>query len=303
MRVPTASAYDRSIDAIQQRRAEISRIQDQLSSGRRVNSLSDDPASAAQAERLRSQTAKMDTDRRMVEFAKQALSQAEGAVGSAVSELQSVRETLLQAGNGTLVASDRAALAQQLRGSYDQLLSIANSSDGSGGYIFGGAGTTTAPFSTAATVVYNPQGAEQTTATDPSLAISQNGYDSFMNLPTAGGPTSVFTVLADAITLLQDPNATPAALQSGIKTAIDGTDAGLNQLQVKRSAIGESLRLIDSQEQSIDSSTLNLKAHLSDLIDVDYPKVVTELATNQTALDAALKTYAQISKMSLFDYL
>ena len=239
----------------------------------------------------------------MAEYAKQSLSQAETVVGSATDELQSVRETLLQAGNGSLVASDRAVLAQQLQGSYNQLLAIANSPDGAGGYVFAGAGTTKAPFSGAPNVVYNPQDGQQTTASDPALAITQNGNDAFMNLPTAGGPKSLFTVLSDAITLLNDPAATPATLQAGIATAIDGTDAGLNQLQVKRSAIGESLRLIDAHEQSIDSGTINLKAHLSDLVDVDYAKAISDLTTNQTALDAALKTYAQISKMSLFDYL
>lgn len=239
----------------------------------------------------------------MVDYAKVMLQQAEGTVGSAVDELQSVRDSLLQAGNSTLSAADRASIGVSVRGSLERLLAIANTRDGAGGYVFGGAGGTTDPFTTNGAVVYGPQATPLTVGTDPALAISQDGADAFMNVTTASGTVTMFKVLSDAAALLSDPTASAAAVQAGVKAAIDGVDAGKQKLQAQRTLIGESLRSVDLQTDAASDHATNLGARLSQLTDVDYAKAISDLSTNQTALDAAMKTYSQISKMSLFQYL
>lgn len=303
MRVPTATAYNRQIDAINQHRTDLARTQQQLSSGKRLTRLADDPAAAAEAERSRAQSARIAAQQRMVDFAKSSLQQAEGTVGSAIDELQNVRANLVQAANGTLSSSDRAEIAKQLRGSYDQLLAIANSRDGTGGYVFGGTGSSGEPFTVSGSVVYTPQPGLQTVGTDPSLAVSQDGNEAFMSVSTASGTRSIFDVIASTVTLLEDPTATAAAVQSGVKEGIDGVDAGIDRLQTVRTRIGESLRSADIQTSLNSDQSDNQAARLSALVDVDYAKAISEFTAQQTGLDAALKTYAQIAKMSLFDYL
>lgn len=62
----------------------------------------------------------------------------ETALSSATDALQDVRSRVIQALNGTLTDSDRSALAQNLRGDYETLASVANTRDGSGNYLFSG---------------------------------------------------------------------------------------------------------------------------------------------------------------------
>ncbi|HMN81911.1 MAG TPA: flagellar hook-associated protein FlgL [Burkholderiaceae bacterium] len=303
MRVPSASAFDRQVEVINQRRAEIARSQEQLSSGSRLTRLADDPAAAAQAERNRSQSARLAAEQRMVDHAKSMLQQAEGTVGSAIDELQNVRENLVRAGNGTLSDADRVAIAQQLRGSYEQLLSIANRSDGAGSFVFAGGGSAKPPFEIDGQVVYTAQPGVQTGGTDPELTITQDGNEAFMSVGTAGGVTSVFKLITDAVALLENGDATAAELQAGFKAGIDGMDAGIDRLQAVRTRIGENLRSVDIQTELNGNQSDNLAARLSELVDVDYAKAISDFTTQQTALDAALKTYAQVARMTLFSYL
>ena len=263
MRVPSASAFDRQVEVINQRRADIARSQEQLSSGRRLTRLADDPAAAAQAERNRAQSARVAAEQRMVDHARSMLQQAEGTVGSAIDELQNVRENLVRAGNGALSDADRAAIAQQLRGSHEQLLSIANRPDGAGSFVFAGGGSATAPFEIDGQVVYTAQPGVQTGGSAPEVAITQDGNEA----------------------------------------GIDGMDAGIDRLQTVRTRIGESLRSVDIQTDLNGTQSDNLAARLSELVDVDYARAISDFTTRQTALDAALKTYAQVAKMTLFSYI
>lgn len=302
-RIATATAFDRALDAMQQRRSEMMNSQAQMASGLRVNRPSDDPAAAGQAERIRAQNARLDAEKRMVDFARTSLQQAEGAVGTAVDETQSARELLVQAQNSTLNAQDRATIAQQLRGVRDNLLAIANRPDGTGGYVFGGAGATASPFADGTSVTYTAQTGQKSVAIDPGLAITQDGAETFLNLTTAAGPTTLFKSLDDAVALLENPAATSAQLGTGLRQAVDGVDAGLERLSLVRTKIGEDLRTVDTHQNLIESDGAALTARLSDLVDLDYAKAISDYQGNQTALEAAMKTYSQISKMSLFQYL
>ena len=302
-RTPTAYAFDQALESMQTRRSALMQLQGQLASGQRVNKPSDDPSAAAQEVRLRSQTARLEAEKRMIDYAKTALQTADGALGSAVEEVQTARELLLQAANGTHSPSDRASIAQQIRGVRDNLLAIANRPDGAGGYVFGGAGTQSAPFVAGAAVSYAPQTGQVQIASDPALSATQDGAGAFLNLSTPSGSTTLFKALDDAIAVLENGAATGAQISAATKAGIDGLDAGLDRLNLVRTKIGEDLRLVDTHSRRIDSDGVNLKGRLSDLIDLDYAKAITDLNTNQTALEAAMKTYSQVSRMSLFQYL
>jgi flagellar hook-associated protein 3 FlgL len=303
MRVATATAFDRAIDAIGQRTSEMSKLQTQLGTGQRLTSLADDPAAAAEAERLRAQQARLDNEKRMTGFARLMLNQAEGALSSSVDVLQSARELMLQAASGTLNTGDRQAIAQQLQGLHDELLSIANRRDGAGGYLFGGAGSTTPPFQQGASVTYVAQTGQQTLATDPVVTVTQDGAATFMRLDVNGSQRSIFEVMGTVINTLRTPSAGQAAQQAAAQAGVDGLDAGLQSLALRRTDVGEQLRMIDSRERLIESGALNSATRISELVDLDYAKAISDLNTLQTGQQAAMRTYSQIARLSLFDYL
>ncbi len=146
MRIATANAYARTIETLQQRQQALSATQDRLTSGKRVARASDDPAAAARIERALATAARSEADQRALEASRNAMQQAEGALGGAVELLQQVRELVVAAGNPSYTDAERANLGAQIRSLRGQLFAIANRGDGAGGYLFGGQGSAAPPF-------------------------------------------------------------------------------------------------------------------------------------------------------------
>jgi flagellar hook-associated protein 3 FlgL len=301
MRIGTAYAQQIAIDGISERQSRLLEVQGQMSSGRRVNSPSDDPAAAAEAERLRSREARLGAEQRAIEQARQMLGSADTALGDATDLMQSARESLLAAGNAATGASDRAKYAEQLRQTRDQLLSVANRSDGTGGFIFGGQGALAAPIDSTGTV-YTPPAGTQQVGQEMVNPVSLDGRENFTAIRTATGTESIFAQLDAAIATLSNPSAIPSDSTAAANTALSAVDRALDRFSYTRTMVGERLKAIDAHEEAVATGSIDNQARLSNLVDVDFAKAVSEMTQHQTALQAAMKSYAQISKLSLFDY-
>ncbi len=304
MRVATATHYAQAAKNLQDQASHIGTLQTQISSELRVNKPSDDPVAAAQAERIRGRQAKLDADQRMIDHAKGMLQQAEGAVQSAGDELQHVRELLLTSSAPGFTDADRASMAEELEGTLGNLVAIANQSDGNGGFVFGGAGTDKSPFTTSGQITYQTQTGQQSVGTDPALATTQDGEEAFLAIPQADGSRrSVFEAISAAITALRDTGMSSGDRITAIDATINSVDASFDRLSFIRTRIGESLKIVDSQTNLAESTSINLQSRLSDLVDLNYTKALTELTSSQVAYQAAMQTYATVSRMSLFQYL
>lgn len=146
MRIATISRSAAALESLQRRQSELSQAQLQMTGGLRVNRPSDDPTAMARAERSRIVQSRNESEQRSLGVSRSAMALTESSLGQGDSLMQSVRETLLAAGNGSYSAGERKALAVQLTQLRSQLLAVANQGDGAGGYVFGGQGTTAAPF-------------------------------------------------------------------------------------------------------------------------------------------------------------
>ena len=146
MRISTSQAYDATINTLMKRQREMSDSQVQLTSGKRVSSASDDPAAAARAERALATIARVDASQRGVQASDALMTQTEGALADAGNLLQRAREALVAAGNASYTDTERKTLSTELRSIREQLLVVANRSDGGHGFMFGGQGSQQAPF-------------------------------------------------------------------------------------------------------------------------------------------------------------
>ena len=146
MRISTANAYDGSLETLTRHQAELNRAQTQISSLKRVNRASDDPAAAARAERALAGLERTQASQRAIDASRNATTQTEAALGDATDLLQQAREALVASGNASYTDAERRSLAAQLRSIRAQLLAVANRGDGSGGYLFGGQGSGAPPF-------------------------------------------------------------------------------------------------------------------------------------------------------------
>lgn len=302
-RISTGQTVRQSIELITQRQSELGELQKQVTTGKRVLKPSDDPAAAAQIERSRSEVARMDIESRMIGFAQLKLSQAEGATGEATEIFQRSRELLLGANTDTNAPGDRAMYAQELRGLRDQLFALANRSDGLGGFVFAGAGTRQEPF------VAGPNGTEfradsgsQATGLNSELTMTVDGRQLF-GTSTGLGVESVFDIMYAAVLTLEDEGIASADLHQGVKDGLDGIDEAMSRFSGTRASLGEQMVQADRAAASLELGEELAVQRVSDLAGIDMAEAISAMTAKSTELDAAMQTYAQISGLSLFNYI
>ncbi len=301
-----ATAYDNltTIESINERRSSISKIQEQISSGRRIIEPKDDPVAAAGAERVRASLARIELERRSVGYAQQFLGQAEGALSDASQNLQSARELLLTAANPTTGPSERETIAKQLRGMREQLISVANRTNGAGSYLFGGQGANAAPFAGTDAITYQAQNGERSVGRELQFTVSLDGNSAFTQVRADNAaPENIFDRLLAIARTLEDATASATTVRTDVNAAISTIDRTIGSLSIRRTQVGEQLRQIDEHEASMSAKDGIERAYLSDLIDVDLAKAISDMSINETALDASIKTYRSMSELSLFKYL
>ncbi|MBP5988664.1 MAG: flagellar hook-associated protein FlgL [Piscinibacter sp.] len=188
MRISTRRANESGIETLQKRQVEMADAQERLTSGKRVSRASDDPAAAARAERALAGQMRAETSQRAVDASRTAMSLTETAMGDSLELLQQAREALVAAGNASYSDQERSNLAEKIKAIRNQLLSVANRSDGAGSYLFGGQGATTQPFVDApGGVAYKGVSGERRTEAGTDLPLTVNGDGVFMTARTGNG--------------------------------------------------------------------------------------------------------------------
>jgi flagellar hook-associated protein 3 FlgL len=146
MRISTSSLYSTATTQLGTLQSQMARTQQQLATSKRMLSAADDPIAAARAlEVTQSQSinAQFVTNR---QNGRSALAQEEGALSSVADLIVNVQEITVAAANGTNSAVDRATYANTVQSQLDDLISVANTSDGNGSYLFGGYKSGAKPF-------------------------------------------------------------------------------------------------------------------------------------------------------------
>lgn len=198
MRLSTNSVYELGVTSMLRQQEGMLKNQQQVSTGRRILTPADDPVAAAraldvtQAESLNTQYA---ANRN---YAKSSLGLAESILQGITTLIQDVRTVTVEAGNPAFTDNDRAGLATGLRGRLDELIGLANSTDGAGEYLFSGYQGRTKPFAqTAAGVQYSGDQGQRLVqaAASRQIAVSDSGADVFERIKNGNG---VFVTAAAA---------------------------------------------------------------------------------------------------------
>jgi flagellar hook-associated protein 3 FlgL len=191
MRVSSGMIFDAGVASIQKQTASLLHTQQQVASGRRILTPADDPVAAARAlevEQARGTNALYQTNQKA---AGENLGLEEGRLVSVGDLLRNVRTLAVQGGGGALTDTDRRSIATELRQRFDELLGLANATDGSGQHLFSGYMGDTTPFSgTVATgVVYAGDEGQRRLQVSASrqIAVSDSGNDIFMRIRNGNG--------------------------------------------------------------------------------------------------------------------
>ncbi len=193
MRVSSNMIFDQSVRTMNQQTSDLLHTQQQISTGRRILTPSDDPVAAAQALQV-TQAQDINTQYATNQSnAQSSLGLEDSQLASVSDILNQVRTLAVQGANSTLSNSDRASIATQMRASFNELLGIANATDGNGQYLFSGYQGDTQPFS--ATVGGNPPSTYagdngqrlQQVAASRQIPVSDSGNAVFNDIKSGNG--------------------------------------------------------------------------------------------------------------------
>jgi flagellar hook-associated protein 3 FlgL len=280
-----------SIADLNQRQTDIS---SEMSSGLRLNSLSDDPAAAAQAVSMADVLGRDSAFLSLASSAGNRMQAADSALSSVVSQITSAITTATGALSDSGSAVTRAAAVQQLSAIRSTLLTLANSSYG-GSYLFSGSGATQ-PFAELAGggIGYsgNADNSAVALAGGGTVTTSLAGSSVFM-APGA----SVFDALDAAIAAIGgSSNADPAEVVGGLRAALENVTS-------QRAVLNTAQNRLSTESDYVTSQKTNLAAQQSRLLSADTAFLATELSAVTTQRSALLSTIGIVQKGSLFDYL
>lgn len=190
MRISTLQAFNNGVTGIQRNYSSAARTQEQISTGNRILTPADDPVASVRLLQLEQQQNVLGQYNSNLTAAKNSLTQEEVTLNSVNTVLQRVRELAVQAGNGALDPQDRKAIAAELGEREDELLSLMNTRNARGEYLFSGFQGKTQPFVRAADGSYSYAGDEGQRklqiASSLDIPISDNGKSIFENVTNAG---------------------------------------------------------------------------------------------------------------------
>ena len=115
--------------------------------------------------------------------------------------------------------------------------------------------------------------------------------------------TDIFSVLDQAIATVKEGTTGSTALQQGLGRALSELDSGMNRVQAMRSYAGDQLNRADRLDSDMKDQALIQKDARSRAEDIDMITALSDVETQKVGLQAALQSYAQIQKLSLFNYI
>jgi flagellar hook-associated protein 3 FlgL len=291
-RVTERSIHTRVLSNLQRNIARGEKIQDQLSSGKQINRPSDSPTGTVTSMQLRGETRANQQYSRNADDGLGWLATLDSTLASTSTLVNRARDLTVQALNaGGGDAQSRAALISEIDQIRSSLIGYANTKflDRP---VFGG--TTTGE------VAYNANGVYQG---DDGKTMRTVGAGAKVRVDATGpeavgtGNTQLFAVLQDVADSILSGNS--EALSVNLKNL----DTAGNLMKTTLSEVGARYNRIEQMKQSAQDRLLSVTSQLSDVEDIDLPKVIMEMQLQQTSYQAALAASAKVIQPSLIDFL
>ena len=308
MKISTQQFFDRAVGQMSERQISLSTIQAQLAEGKKIVKPSDEPDRAGAILRIKSMVDRQDRHHQALVAAKNRLQSEEAVLKNSTNLITRIKELALAASNDSYDASNREVIAIEIDGMAEQLLSLANARDTQDNYLFGGSKVRVQPFQKNADgrIVYEGDETRFRIAVGDhrDLNLNRSGTDVFGPLARqTGDPEAPVTSAVSLFESLQDIT---AAIRTGdhdeMNRGIGVLQMMLNRFTFNIAEVGTDLHVASMQTEVVEETQLQLKSVLSNVEDLDYAEAVTRMQKQMMSLEAAQRSFAQISRLTLFDY-
>jgi flagellar hook-associated protein 3 FlgL len=291
-RVTEGSITTRVLANLQRNMARGGALQEQLSTGKQISRPSDSPTGTITSLALRGEMRSFEQYSRNADDGLGWLGAADNALTQSSGLVNKVRDLALQGLNSGIASpGSREALAAEVDNIYNAMIGLANTT-----YldrpIFGG--TTTGRSAYDETGAYQGDTGEvmRSVGNSSKVQVQTNGPEAF-----GDGDTQIFAVLRDISRSLRDNDI------STLGGSLNSLDAAGNLLKGKLSDVGARYNHMSRMRESAQDRLVALSSRLSDVEDIDLPKVIMEMQMQKTSYEAALAATAKVIQPSLIDYL
>ena len=300
MRIATSQYQAMMTQSLQINQERITYVTQQMANGNRIQLPSDDPVDSVRLSRLKREEAAITQYRSNIAAVQERMSKNEGSLQNMVNDMNSGRDLLVWASNGSNTSHDLNAMVTSLTSLRDSLMYNANSKDQEGRYIFSGTTTNTPAIAYDASAA---PGARYSYAgnTNDQLVVVGNGITQVGN-QNVKGLEKLLNQLDQTITTLSASNvdANDPTVRSTLKDNLDGFDTTMDLIAGKVAVIGGQQNILKTIDANHENVSLANQTAILDIGQLDVGSAAIELNGYQTALQASYKAYSKIGNLSLF---
>lgn len=295
-RVTANTLFRNALRDIQSTAEAFAKAQQQVSSGKRMQQASDDPARAAVGLRERAEIRAFDRYREANDSVDSRLRVTDGVISEIVSTIITAQSKAAQGRTTVLTGPQRAALALELDGAKEAIFTAVNTSY-RGAYLFAGADNTTAPYTRAGSTISAYQGDGNVVRVDVSRTSSAAVTVDGGTMLQGGAARDLFQTLDALSTAVRNGDMT------GVDAGLAELDAALNRVTTVQSGVGATLSALPAEKLRLDDMRRASNVRRSQAEEISLAEAASELTRAQQAQQAAIAAAGTSQKRSLMDYL
>jgi flagellar hook-associated protein 3 FlgL len=303
MRIATSQYQALMNQSIQKNQERITYVTQQMANGNRIQLPSDDPVDSVRLSRLKREEATISQYRANIAAVQQRMAKNEGYLQNMVNDMNSGRDLLVWAADGSNTPDDLNSMVTSLTSLRDSLMYTGNSLDQEGRYIFSGTETGTKPITYDATAAVGSRYDYVGNTNDQTVVVG-NGITQTAN-QNVKGLQDLLNQLDRTIETLSASgvDANDPTVRSTVAGALDAFDVAMDSLSGKISVLGGQQNILSTIDANHENVSLSNQMAINDIGQLDVASAAIELNGYTTALQATYQAYSKIGTLSLFSAL
>jgi len=289
MRIATNQYQSTMNSALQDANSGLAHVMQQMATGDRVLVPSDDPIATLRQSRLTSDDVALTQYQSNITALQSRLSNSEAVLNSISQGLQSTRDLLVWAADGSVTPADLNAMSGSLKSLHDSLLYLSNSTDAEGHYLF--SGTASNQPTVDPTYAFKGNLVTQQVAVADQFTVGAN-----VSLPMMGGFLQQLNTLVGQ---LSNPAVTTPGAQASVSAMIASLDTTLNAVAGTIGTLGGRQNMLQTLSSTHAAVKVSDEKSLLNLGQLNYGEAATALNSYNIAVQATQKAYAKVSQLSL----
>lgn len=323
MRITNASMVRSHLYDTQNNLTNMSKINQQISTGKVINTVSDDPHKAIKIMNINNEIKYTEKYNYNIDESVGWMNTTDGALDNVGNLLGEIKETILKVGNGTYSQNEMKSLNEDMNEKIKQLADTLNSTHG-GKYLFGGSSVDDAPI----TVIENPDGTvklefskdkngQTIPNTDDLKADISSGINidynisvgEILNIKDGNGNTvNLLDEINNLSTLMNDiANGDEQTAAKAKETLLNDTkgkiDTLFDHVVNERTSLGVRVSTAEKIKELNVEDILNIQDVLSKTQDTDVVEKFIELKSAEMIYQASIQVGAKLIQPTILDYI